>query len=182
MDPKQTQFFQALNIATKIVKAQIEIVNPVTIITAGDKISQSQAVLLDRLKIKPFEYKMNIKSFLDNGKIFNAAVLSITSEDVIGAFTNGAGNLTALSLSTGYMIPSAAPHLLINAFKNLAGAAIAAEYDFPQLAALKAAAASGPAPAAATGGAAAPAEDKKEEPEEEEDIDMGGMFGDEDEY
>ena len=33
MDPKQTQFFQALNIATKIVRAQIEIVNPVTVIT-----------------------------------------------------------------------------------------------------------------------------------------------------
>lgn len=32
MDPKQTGFFQALNIATKIVKAQIEIVNPVTVI------------------------------------------------------------------------------------------------------------------------------------------------------
>ena len=28
MDPKQTQFFQALNIATKIQRAQIEIVNP----------------------------------------------------------------------------------------------------------------------------------------------------------
>ena len=45
MDPKQTQFFQALNIATKIQRAQIEIVNPVTVITEGDKISQSQAAL-----------------------------------------------------------------------------------------------------------------------------------------
>merc|ERR1712223_792196 len=50
-DPRQTQFFQALNIATKIQRAQIEIVNPVTVITEGDKISQSQAPLLDRLKI-----------------------------------------------------------------------------------------------------------------------------------
>ena len=83
MDPKQTQFFQALNIATKIVRAQIEIVNPVTIISAGDKISQSQSVLLDRLKIKPFEYKMHIKSIMDNGKLYDAAVLSITEDDVL---------------------------------------------------------------------------------------------------
>ena len=86
MDPKQTQFFQALNIATKIVKAQIEIVNPVTVIHEGDKISQSQAALLDRLKIRPFEYKMHIKTFMDNGKIYNAKVLSIKNEDVLESF------------------------------------------------------------------------------------------------
>ena len=41
LDPKQTGFFQALNIATKIAKAQIEIINPVTIIETGQKINQS---------------------------------------------------------------------------------------------------------------------------------------------
>ena len=38
MDPKQTGFFQALNIATKIVRAQIEIINPVKVINEGDKV------------------------------------------------------------------------------------------------------------------------------------------------
>merc|ERR1712046_43112 len=109
---------------------------------------------------------------------------SITEDDVLEAFTAGAGNLTALSLGTGYMIPSAAPHLIINAFKNLAGAAIAADYSFPAVDALKAAAKA--APASGGGGAAAAAaggddkkeDDKKEEEEEDDDIDMGGMFGD----
>jgi len=76
MDPKQTQFFQALNIQTKIVKAQIEIVNPVTVILADDKITASQAALLDKLKICPFEYKMNISNFMEGGKLFNAKVLN----------------------------------------------------------------------------------------------------------
>jgi len=58
MDPKQTGFFQALNIATKIQKGQIEIVNEVVVINEGDKVSMSQAALLDKLKICPFEYKM----------------------------------------------------------------------------------------------------------------------------
>lgn len=178
MDPKQTQFFQALNIATKIVRAQIEIVNPVTVITEGDKITQSQAALLDRLKICPFEYKMNIRCFMENGKLYNAKVLSITPENIIATFTESASNLTAISLASGYMISSAAPHLIINAFKNLAGAAIAADYSFPAVEALKNAAknapAAGGAPAASTGGAAAAA---PVEAEPEEDVDMGDLFG-----
>ena len=131
MDPKQTQFFQALNIATKIVRAQIEIVNPVTVIAEGDKISPSQAALLDKLKICPFEYKMHIRTFMDNGKLFDAKVLSITPDQIIGFFQEGANNLSSISMASGYVVSSAAPHMIINAFKNLAGAAIAGNYDFP---------------------------------------------------
>merc|ERR1712195_122874 len=72
MDPKQTGFFQALNIQTKIVKAQIEIINPVTVIILGDKVTPSQTALLDKLKIMPFEYKMNIRSFMEGGKLVDA--------------------------------------------------------------------------------------------------------------
>ena len=180
MDPKQTGFFQALNIATKIVKAQIEITNPVTVITEGDKVTPSQAALLDKLKITPFEYKMHIRSFMEGGKLVDAKVLSITSDDIIERFTQDATNLTKLSLGSGYIISSATPHLIINAFKNLAGAAIASDYDFPALAALKSAAASAPASGGGGGGggaaAAAPKEEVKEE-EPEEDVDMGDLFG-----
>merc|ERR1712210_14016 len=183
MDPKQTQFFQALNIATKIVRAQIEIVNPVTVITEGDKIGASQAALLDRLKICPFEYKMNIKAFMDNGKLFSNKVLEITNADILASFGAGANNLTSISLASGYMIPSAVPHAIINAFKNLAGAAIASSYSFPQLESMKSAAKAGPATASGGGGAAAAKEEAPAEEEPEEDVDMGGLFGgDEDEY
>ena len=178
MDPKQTQFFQALNIATKIVRAQIEIVNAVTVIGEGDKISPSQAALLDKLKICPFEYKMNIRAFMDNGKLFDAKVLSITPDAILGFFQAGANNLTSISLASGYCISSAAPHMIINAFKNLAGAAIAGNYDFPQLAAIKNAAKAGPGPAAGGGGGAAAAkEEAPVEEEPEEDVDMGDLFG-----
>lgn len=84
------------------------------------------------------------------------------------------------------MIPSAAPHLIINAFKNLAAVSIAADYSFPALDALKAAAAAGPAPGAGAAAAKADAGDAKKEAEkeeeEEEDIDMGDMFGGDDDY
>ena len=111
MDPKQTGFFQALNIATKIVKAQIEITTPVTVIQEGDKVSPSQAALLDKLKIMPFEYKMHIRSFMEGGKLVDAKVLSITTEDIIATFAAGSANLTKLSLGSGYIVSSATPHL-----------------------------------------------------------------------
>jgi len=187
LDPKQTGFFQALSIQTKIVKAQIEIVNPVTIIHEGEKINQSQAALLDKLKIRPFEYKMHVKSYMEDGKLISAKVLSISNDDILAAFKKGGNNMTALSLGSGYVVSSAAPHLLMNAFKNLACVGIAADYEFEQLGAIKAAAAAGPAPSSGGGGAAAasaPAEAKKEEPKEEsEEMDLGGgLFGDDDEY
>jgi len=54
LDPGQTAFFQALNIATKIVKGAIEIINPVPIIKEGEKVSASASALLSKLNIKPF--------------------------------------------------------------------------------------------------------------------------------
>jgi large subunit ribosomal protein LP0 len=182
LDPKQTGFFQALNVATKIVKGNIEIVNPVTLIEEGQKINSSQAALLDKLKIRPFEYKMNIMKFLDNGKLFDAKVLAMTPDAVRAKFAARAQNAVALSLGSGYITSLAAPHLVMNAFKNLASVSLAVDYDLPQLAAIKAAAAAAPTGGAAAAGGAAKAEDKPEEKEEEEEMDMGGMFGDDDDY
>ena len=177
LDPKQTSFFQALNIQTKIVKSQVEIVNAVKVIGADEKISPGQAALLDKLKIRPFEYKMHIKSFLDGGKIYDAKVLSITQESVLEIFQRSAQNVTALSLGSGYVISSAAQHLVLNAFKNLAAASFGSDYSFKQADALKSAAAAGPAAGPAAGASAA-APVKEEEPEqEEEDVDMGDLFG-----
>jgi large subunit ribosomal protein LP0 len=56
LDPGQTGFFQALNIATKIVKGSIEIVAQVHLIKKGDKITSSAVALLSKLDIKPFFY------------------------------------------------------------------------------------------------------------------------------
>jgi len=176
LDPKQTSFFQALNIQTKIVKSQVEIVNEVKVIGQDEKISAGQAALLDKLKIRPFEYKMHIKCFLDNGKIYDAKVLAISPDVVLSIFNRSAQNVTALSLASGYIVSSAVPHIVLNAFKNLAAASFSSGFSFPQAEALKASAGSRPAAAGgATATAAAPV--KEEEPEPEEDVDMGDLFG-----
>lgn len=179
LDPKQTQFFQALSIQTKIVKAQIEIANPVKVIKEGDKINQSQAALLEKLKIRPFEYKMHVRKVMDSGKLYPASVLNIKTEDILKAFTTAGTNLTATSLGCGYIVSSAAPHLILNAFKNLAFAGLGSGFSFPQAEKFKSSGPATSAPASAPAQSNAPAA-KKEEPkkveEPEEDMDMGGLF------
>lgn len=54
MDPSQTSFFQALNIATKINKGSIEIISDVPLIKANTKVGGSEATLLSKLGIRPF--------------------------------------------------------------------------------------------------------------------------------
>ena len=88
LDPKQTSFFQQLQIQTKIVKTQIEIVAEKQVIFKGDKIGSTEATLLDKLKIYPFEYKMEIKKVLQNGSIFEPAVLSLSNDVILAKFKN----------------------------------------------------------------------------------------------
>merc|ERR1719171_3306097 len=49
LDPSQTNFFQALNIGTKIIKGQIEITAEVRLVTMGEKVSMGAQVLLSKL-------------------------------------------------------------------------------------------------------------------------------------
>lgn len=185
LDPKETGFFQKLQIATKIMKAKIEIIADVKIINEGEKVQPGQSALLDKLKIRPFEYKMTIKKVMMDGNMFDPAVLKISSEDVLKCFQKGVSNLTALSLGSGYVTPMSAPHLVMHSFKNLAAIAFATDFSFPQAEALKAAAAAGPAVVAV----AEKKEDDKpaaaveEEEEEEEDLEGAfDLFGGGDDY
>lgn len=86
LDPKQTSFFQQLTIQTKIVKTQIEIVADKRIIAAGQKIEATHAALLDKLKVRPFSYKMHVKKVYEDGAIFNPEILDITSADILKVF------------------------------------------------------------------------------------------------
>jgi len=52
MEPTQTSFLQALNIASKISKGQVDIVADVKIIVTGQKVGSSEATLLQKLNIK----------------------------------------------------------------------------------------------------------------------------------
>lgn len=183
LDPKQTSFFQTLLIQTKIVKAQIDIVAEKQVITKGERITSTQAALLDKLKIYPFSYKMEVKKVLQDGSLFDAAVLELTNEAILEKFSAAVKVQTSLSLGLGYSTASSAPHTLLGGFKNLIAVCADTGYEFPQASAFLAAAANAPAAGGATGGAAstaAPAAVEEKPKEEEEELDMGGLFGDDD--
>merc|ERR1712127_576696 len=67
LDPAQTSFFQALNIGTKINKGSIEIINDCKVIIEGQKVGTSEAALLLKLGIKPFEYGLRILYVFEGG-------------------------------------------------------------------------------------------------------------------
>jgi len=181
LDPKQTSFFQTLQIQTKIVKAQIEIVADKQVIVAGEKIDSTQAALLDKLKIYPFAYKMNVKKVLQDGSVFDAAVLELTTDSILAKFKKAVAVQAQFSLGAGYATSASVPHSLGNGFKNLVAVSAMTGYEFPQAKVILEAAKN--APASGGGGAVAVEAPKEEEKKEEtEDVDMGGLFGDDDDY
>lgn len=94
-DPGQTSFFQVLQIPTKIVKGQIEITTQVELIKAGDKVGPSEAALLDKLSIMPFEYCLQIKTIYDNGSTYGVEVLDIDDSVLAGLFCSAVRDVAA---------------------------------------------------------------------------------------
>mmetsp|Transcript_52455 Transcript_52455/g.119627 ORF Transcript_52455/g.119627 Transcript_52455/m.119627 type:complete len:272 (+) Transcript_52455:278-1093(+) len=139
-DPGQTAFFQALGIATKIVKGRIEITSPVDLLKKGDKVGNSEAMLLQKLDIKPFSYGLVITDVYDNGSIFDASVLDITPEDLMFGFSEALGSVAGLSLAVGIPTMASVPNSMTSAFKTLVSIAVECDgYTFEKAAAYKAA-------------------------------------------
>merc|ERR1719168_525979 len=190
MDPSQTNFFQALNIGTKIVKGQIELSSDFQMLKIGEKVSASTAILLQKLNIRPFEYGMEVQKVYQDASVFDAAVLDIKQEVLIQKFMAGIANMAAFSREVGIPTEAGLPHAFGNAFKNIAALVADIDFTFKEVEEVKkfledpdAYAAANPVAAApaAGGGGAAPKEEKKEEKkveeeEEEEDMDFD-LFG-----
>ena len=137
LGPEKTSFFQALAVPTKISRGAIEITSPVNLLNAGDKVSESAAMLLNMLKISPFTYGFDIMHVYDNGSVFDPAILDITDDDIRSRFLSGVQNVAAVSLAIGYPTVASVPHSIANSFKNLMAIAAATEITFPQAEAMK---------------------------------------------
>jgi len=107
LDPGQTSFFQALNIATKIVKGTIEIVNLTHLIKPGDKITSSHVALLTKLNILPFFYGFKVTQVYEEGTVYASSVLDMQQDDILNKFKSAVSKFSAISLAAGY--PTAPP-------------------------------------------------------------------------
>ncbi|KAK9055325.1 hypothetical protein SSX86_026408 [Deinandra increscens subsp. villosa] len=187
LDPSQTSFFQVLNIPTKINKGTVEIITPVELIQKGEKVGSSEAALLTKLGRKPFSYGLIVQSVYENGSVFTPEVLYLTEDDLVEKFAVGLSQVAAVSLAINYPSLAAAPHMIVNGYKNLLSMAVTTEYSFKHAvkvkeylkdpskfeavtAAVSVGASSSGAPAAAE------KEQKKEEPEESSE-EEGGLMG-----
>jgi len=123
---------------------------------------------------------MKITNILQDGNIFSAAVLDLSIDVILAKFKNAIANQAKVSLAIGVPSAASAPHSLLNGFKNLVAVAAECGWEFdqakPVLAAARSSTGGGAGPAAA---AAAPKEEVKDE---EEPVDMGDLFGGDDEY
>jgi large subunit ribosomal protein LP0 len=184
LEPTKTTFFAALDIATKITRGCVEILQDVALCKEGEKVGSSEAALMQMLDLRPFTYGLKLTTVFDDGFVYSAKLLNTTAVDLFRAFGAGIANVAALSLGLGYPSLAALPHSVIHAYKNLVAVCLGTDYLFDQAKALKervenpeAYAVAAPAAtttAAATPAAAAPAEPSSESEQEEE---MGDLFG-----
>jgi len=193
MEPTQTQFLQALNIASKIVKGQVEIINRVHLIKQGEKIGTSEATLLDKLNIMPFSYRAQVRTVFDAGFVYPSSLLTLGPNDVLQMLAKGIQRVATVALEIGYPSITSIPHIIANAYKNIIAISIETDYEFEGSKDVKAflkdpsAFISASAPvhvatdtkAVATETKAA-VEEKKEEEKEEESQSIGDIFGGED--
>jgi len=188
LDPGQTSFFQTLNIGTKIVKGSIEMTGACKVCTKGEKISASAVALLAKLNIRPFQYGVTVETVYENGSAFSVKVLDMGDAELTAMFANSVARLAALSFALGYINQATIPHSFGRAFKMICSLALATDYHFDELKAVKEMianpAAFAPAAPAAKGeekAAAAKPAAKAPEPEPEEEaapaVDLFGGGG-----
>lgn len=182
MEPTATSFLQALNIPSKIVRGQIELTNAVHLIHKGDKVKPGAAALLQKLKITPFTYGINVNTVYDNGFVFGADLLDMTDRDVLARLGRGITRIAALGLRIGFPTLASVPHTIAKSYKNILGLAVKLDnYSFGPVDELKerianpeafiSAPAASDTPAAA---AAAPEPEPEEESSEEMSLDLFG--------
>lgn len=179
LDPGQTAFFQALNIATKINRGAIEIIAKVKMCTEGEKVSASAAGLLSKLNKKPFFFGIKVKYVYEGGSCYDAKVLDLSEADIMAKFAGGLVQASCLSLGLGYPSMASLPHLMSNAVRKLIAFSIETTYKMDIAKPFEEFLANPDAFKVAAGPAGGD-EAKKEEKKEEEEEDGGFDFSDDD--
>jgi len=184
LDPGQTGFFQALNIATKIVKGAIEIVNPVHLIKIGDRVTASHVALLDKINIRPFFYGFKVTDVYEDGTVYAAAILDMSQDQLLDKFLWGVRKAAAISLAIGYPTAASVGHSIRFGYKKLLAIALVTEIEFEQATKFKEflknpgafAAAAAPAAGGAAAGAGGGKKEEAKKKSSSEESDVGGGF------
>lgn len=131
MDPSKTNFFQTLNIATKINKGSVEIISETQVVTNGEKVSASAAMLLGMMNIKPFTFGLVIMQVIESGSVYVPAVLDLSESDIIKGMQAGISMVATVSLGANFPTLASVPHSLVNSYKTALALSLATAYTFP---------------------------------------------------
>jgi large subunit ribosomal protein LP0 len=137
LEPTKTIFFAALDIATKITKGCVEILNDVKLCDRGKKVGSSEAALLQMLDIKPFTYGLKVRACWEEGSVFDPEFLDFTEEHLARAIAVGITNVAALSLGLSYPTLPALKHVIAGGFQNLVAASLEVGHSFQQMDGIK---------------------------------------------
>jgi len=179
LDPGQTNFFQALNVATKIVKGAIEIVSEVHLIKKGEKVTLSHVAMLQKMNIRPFFYGFTVNNVYEDGSVYSADILDMSQDDLLGKFFSGVRSLASVALAISFPTAASVSHSINYAYKQILAVALQTDISFAEADKFKEylknpgahAAAAAPAASAAPAAAAKAAPKKKTTSEDD-----GGGF------
>jgi len=183
LEPTKTSFLQALNIASKINKGTIEILQDVHLVKKGEKVGSSEATLLQMLDIRPFEYGLQMIAVYDEGATADASIIDMSDDVILSKLSIGIAHVASVSLALHFPTLASFPHVVLNGYKNLLSIAIGTDYVFEQAKSVKemvenpgAFASAGPAKGGESHAAPASTTEVEAAPEEPEEEDEGIEF------
>ena len=133
LEPTKTSFFQALGIGTKIIKGSVSLASDVPLLKAGQRVTVSQAALLQMLNIKPFQYGLKVGMVYDNGDIYPSSISDFNETNMFQSIMSGITNVAAVSLEIGYPTQASVMFSMRAAMMNVMGMAAASGLSMPQL-------------------------------------------------
>eukprot|EP01091_Cochliopodium_minus_P004196 TRINITY_DN14094_c0_g1_i1.p1 TRINITY_DN14094_c0_g1~~TRINITY_DN14094_c0_g1_i1.p1 ORF type:complete len:395 (+),score=92.06 TRINITY_DN14094_c0_g1_i1:117-1301(+) len=130
--PTQTSFLQSLNISTKIIKGQVEVLNNFHLLRAGEIVRESHVSLLEKLKMKPFVYKPQAKAIFASGYVSDALFLKFGRNEVFQNLSLGLQRIATISIETNIPCLASIPHFIAKAFKNMVDISIQTNCEFKE--------------------------------------------------
>ncbi|AAK39716.1 60S acidic ribosomal protein P0 (nucleomorph) [Guillardia theta] len=119
ISPDGIGIFQSLNIPTKILKGQIEIITNFKVLEKGKKINEAEATLLQKLNILPFYNEIKIISFYENGKSYDPSVLNFNESMFDKSFKDCLSSIESLLEKICFLHEDVIKRFILNTKRNI---------------------------------------------------------------
>lgn len=128
LGPDQIQLFHAARMNTKITKGKIEIAAEHKIVEENQVVGISEANLLAKLNILPFNFGLGITKCFEGDEIFTKDVLAITQEQVDASLAEAVGMVAMVSLGTETLTDASLKYEIAGAYKDVKKVSLALDF------------------------------------------------------